>query len=79
MTPIISYRLVYTPGGNGSIDFLLQGEHQPRHLGGFPPEVFTALAVLLAQKNLAFDGQRFISADRNDLLPPQGVPLVAGN
>jgi hypothetical protein len=78
MKEIEFYRLFFTPGGNGQVEFRLKGEAINRATDPLPPQDFTALAALLAQKNLAFDTVKkfFVSSDDNDHLNP-GPGIIA--
>lgn len=62
---IEEYYLYYTPKGAGRVAFKLAGESKPAWTPPLKPEEFSALAILLAQRRIAWDDEKgyFMSYD----------------
>lgn len=77
MRKIIFYYLSFRPQGHGRVIFRLEGEPTNRMVD-LPPSDFSALAAVLAQKQISYSVERetFVSFD-DDHLPVINENLIA--
>lgn len=68
--PLMRYRLRYTPGATGRVDFYVANDQDVHTTAALTAAEFSALALVLSQKNLEYDPNTntFSSRDTNEPL-----------